>query len=529
MINKTTAIKCDWACDHKVNLPEDNMDFKKSNIWGYRAAFLLSAFCVICLLSALAVSAGNGVIPSESSKNKLNLINNRSDSSSNSSNNYSSRRQLGDQASLPQDEKLFYMYELDEKYWWGWPEPNSDCTKNKYIKSIYANLSGIGPPIAPEDGLFMTWHFSIFSALYNRYKRSKRRTLDPEKASIFIIPYDLALDGYTDRFTCQNRNPLRCTPGHVWDLQQMLKFNKYFHRHKGADHVVLWSLHQYHAYPRTCDGFMMRFCEHCTITCYWMDFTIKDNRFVSIPFPSGYHYWDGIKNLPWDTKLAPQRDHLAVYVGSTLTITPYHTKIRKTMTGQCDKKKNCHWLRIFHSSTDTRFVEFITIYKKAVFCLCPPGDDPGRKAVFDSIVSGCIPVVFHESTIYNQYPWHMSEETALDISVFIPGAQLIAGTLDMMSILSSISPEVIKKKQEAIALLAPKLQYAIPPVTTLENRSDVTPWDPPFKDAAEMALDGMFLRVQNVLKNESTNIPRVFLNATEWEQRYNTVKIQVPK
>ena len=439
------------------------------------------------------------------------------------------RRLDSNQDSLLQDDRLFYMYELEEKYWWAWPEPNSDCSRNKYVKAVYANLSGIGPPIAPEDGLFMTWHFSIFSALYNRYKRSKRRTLDPEKASIFIIPYDLALDGYTDRVTCLNRNPLRCTPGNVWDLQQMLKFNKYFHRHKGADHVVLWSLHQYHAYPRTCDGFMMRFCEHCTITCYWMDYTIKDNRFVSIPFPSAYHFWDGIKNLPWDTKLAPQRSHLAVYVGSTLTITPYHTKIRKTMTGQCDKKRNCHWLKIFHSSTDTRFVEFITIYKKAVFCLCPPGDDPGRKAVFDSIVSGCIPVIFHESTIYNQYPWHITEEIALDISVFIPGAQLINGSLDMMSILSSIGADVIKKKQEAIALLAPKLQYAIPPLETLENRSDITKWDPPFKDAAEMALDGMFLRVRNVLKNESTNIPRVFLNATEWEQRYSTVMIQVPK
>jgi len=440
----------------------------------------------------------------------------------------SSSRKLGSSSTVPVEDHLFYMYELEEKYWWAWPQPESDCTKNKYVKNIYANLSGIGPPISVDDGLFLTWHFSLFSSLYNRYKRSKRRTMDPSKASIFIIPYDLALDGYTERLTCLNKNPLRCNPNHVWELQMMLKKSKYWHRHKGADHVVLWSLHQYHAYPRTCDTFMRKFCEKCTITCYWMDYAIQDNRYVSIPFPSGYHYHDDIKKLPWDTRTAALRDSLAVYIGSTLTITPYHTAIRKTMTAQCDRKKNCHWMRIFHSSTDTRFVDFMTVYKRAIFCLCPPGDDPGRKAVFDAIVSGCIPVVFHESTIYNQYPWHFSEETALDISVFIPGQQLVDGKLNMMKILSEISEDVIKKKQAAIEKLAPKLQYSIPPIATLQNISDVTVWDPPFKDAAEMALDGMLLRVQNVLKNEPTKIPRTLLNATQWKDRYDTVRIQVP-
>ena len=65
-------------------------------------------------------------------------------------------------------------------------------------------LPGIGPPILPDDGLFLTWHFSLFSSLFNRMKRSKRRTYDPEKASLFIIPYDLGLDGYLDAKTCRN-------------------------------------------------------------------------------------------------------------------------------------------------------------------------------------------------------------------------------------------------------------------------------------------------------------------------------------
>ncbi|KAJ1407973.1 hypothetical protein B484DRAFT_403673 [Ochromonadaceae sp. CCMP2298] len=42
-------------------------------------------------------------------------------------------------------------------------------------------------------------------------------------------------------------------------------------------------------------------------------------------------------------------------------------------------------------------------------------------------------------------PWHMTEQQALDISVYILGYQ-------------AISPEVIRKKQEALATLAPKAE-----------------------------------------------------------------------
>jgi hypothetical protein len=256
-------------------------------------------------------------------------------------------------------EQLFYMYDLEEKYWWRWPKNSTDCSKNKYIQHKYGQLSGIGPPIDPDNGLFMTWHFSLFSSLFNRLKRSSRRTRDPEKASLFIIPYDLALDGYTDPETCLNRNPLQCSRGYVNDLQQYLKQSKFFKRHNGADHAVLWSLHQYHALPRgKCDQFINRFCKLCTFTCYWMNYTQIDNRFVSIPFPSGYHWRDGIKNIPWDVQNAPNRNLTAVYIGSTRTITDAHTKIRQAMCRQCAVKNKCHWMKIFHSSTGIKLSQY---------------------------------------------------------------------------------------------------------------------------------------------------------------------------
>ena len=161
----------------------------------------------------------------------------------------------------PHENKLFYMYELDESFWWRWPDPKADCTQNGYLDHPHALLSGddpphtvlliyitckiptiltivtpcsqirrtshtvlliyipckiptiltssphhlfsddpphtepltyiyhtstpltgMGPAIRPDDGLFLTWHFSLFSSLFNRLKRSSRRTRDPTKA-----------------------------------------------------------------------------------------------------------------------------------------------------------------------------------------------------------------------------------------------------------------------------------------------------------------------------------------------------------
>jgi hypothetical protein len=94
--------------------------------------------------------------------------------------------------------------------------------------------------------------------------------------------------------------------------------------------------------------------------------------------------------------------------------------------------------------------------------------------------------------------------------------------------LSKIPAETIRLKQQAIARLAPRIQYAMPPLELLRNRSDQTPWDPPFPDGVEVALDGIFLRTAKALQNASTGIPPRLQTNREWSQEYDVVKIQIP-
>ena len=123
-----------------------------------------------------------------------------------------------------------------------------------------------------------------------------------------------------------------------------------------------------------------------------------------------------------------------------------------------------------------------------------------------------------------------------------------------MGILSEIPLDVIRLKQLALAQVAPRVQYAMPDLTLLSNISDDTIWDPPFPDAAEIALDGFITHIQLVLRNHPnssstytahTNITTAATTATtgsmstsilpprlfekEWSVKYTHVIVQVPQ
>ena len=134
----------------------------------------------------------------------------------------------------------YYIYDLPDKYSWRWPKNSTECGDSGYLSHEHSELSGYGRPLIPDNGLFLTWHFSLFNSVYNRLIRSKRRTYDPENASLFIIPYDLGMDGFINAETCATRRS--CTARLVQGVESMLQKSEYFTRHKGADHVVLWSL-----------------------------------------------------------------------------------------------------------------------------------------------------------------------------------------------------------------------------------------------------------------------------------------------
>ena len=124
--------------------------------------------------------------------------------------------------------------------------------------------------------------------------------------------------------------------------------------------------------------------------------------------------------------------------------------------------------------------------------------------------------------------FNSGEEASLDISVNIPGGLVRTGKLNFMEILNSIPLETIRLKQIAIAKHAPHIQYAMPPPELLKNRSDITPWEPPFKDGVDFTLDGLFIRASHAVNNQSTGIPHRLMTSREWSKEYDVVKVKIP-
>lgn len=85
-------------------------------------------------------------------------------------------------------EELFYIYD--------WPEITSALgTQRSDGEStrFYAN-SGAGVALDESQGIYDTDQYQLFLLMYGRALNDARRTMDPDKATTFFIPYDLATD-----------------------------------------------------------------------------------------------------------------------------------------------------------------------------------------------------------------------------------------------------------------------------------------------------------------------------------------------
>jgi hypothetical protein len=85
----------------------------------------------------------------------------------------------------------FYIYDWPSYLDDVWPPPNATLhAKSGYDHGFYNNR-GAGNAMSPDVGLFQTWQFSLYKNLIARLKTSEFRTKDPNKASAFIVPFDL--------------------------------------------------------------------------------------------------------------------------------------------------------------------------------------------------------------------------------------------------------------------------------------------------------------------------------------------------
>ncbi|KAK8556248.1 hypothetical protein V6N12_002658 [Hibiscus sabdariffa] len=118
------------------------------------------------------------------------------------------------------------------------------------------------------------------------------------------------------------------------------------------------------------------------------------------------------------------------------------------------------------------------------FWLKPPGDSYTRRSIFDSILAGCIPVLFHPGTAYAQYIWHLPKNYT-KYSVYIAVKDLSEWKINLNETLLRIPEDRISALREEVIKLIPRVVYA-----SSRSRSDTV------KDAFDLAVEGILERIE---------------------------------
>ncbi len=171
--------------------------------------------------------------------------------------------------------------------------------------------------------------------------------------------------------------------------------------------------------------FFMEICQNCTsITIETSPtFTAISGRskkyWYAAPYPSSFHWYDGLKALPWRVteETLAKRDLFVLFIGSVKTSNTNSNFLRRTLHTQCTRSDGsatgsgttCTWFTTAHACNGVvNATNQMLLFQRAIFCPAPPGDSITRKSIFDSLVSGCIPVIFAKGSI-NQYLWYFSK------------------------------------------------------------------------------------------------------------------------
>ncbi|GAA6015564.1 hypothetical protein JCM10207_008127 [Rhodosporidiobolus poonsookiae] len=100
---------------------------------------------------------------------------------------------------------------------------------------------------------------------------------------------------------------------------------------------------------------------------------------------------------------------------------------------------------------------------QATFCPQPAGDSPSRRAIYEALLLGCIPVIFRERSYGRLFPSSPDINDMSRYTVYIDENDLINGVgPSLVDRLAAISPVKIRQMQRHIHKIAPKLQWALP-------------------------------------------------------------------
>lgn len=375
-------------------------------------------------------------------------------------------------------EKLFYIYENGL-----WPNISTASLykRDPNERLEHALNGGAGPLVDEPSGEYHTDQYQLFSMIYNRALKDPRRTLDPAKATSFLVPYDFASD-------CAFYKNCAKSNGVCYDfrkcplapqVESLLLESPWYQRKLGEDHVLIvgmnYAMDHYILKPK-CKSLIAGVCSNCTkfaIDDYSymyssdLGITTRGDYWYAIPFPADFHWTKHVvRPFPWENT---DRPILVSYIGSVRSFYGPARRLRQSLAHYCGLHKddcvhNSYGLNGTRHSFKVDGHRPLQLSQKSVFCFQPIGDLMTRKGLFDSILQGCIPVVFDVLTASVMYTWHWEEafwkEVIVEYTLHPVAHRYFDPVVALRTLLQTNASEVARK-QRLIRDRVFQLQYGL--------------------------------------------------------------------
>ena len=498
-INEQNSILVFHANDQKTS--QDKIDLMKTlNFW------YLKDQVDYKIISALPLNTNNSglIVPYVDQAKSVNAhiikFNNKHNKNITATNPISTIAPSNNNVKYNKDDELIdQISKVGKIYIYDWPVNMTDLHPASGIRGMRRRNSGAGPIIDPLSGQFNTYMHNLYPLVYARLLRHPMRTLNPEEAKAYFIPYDISADAYNLAHTeieenilktkinsknknekknvneiVSEKNKHRITKRRkdlkVWEaihlLHSSIWYQKYPHLHFFID-----SSEPFWYEKRIVTEAFYPFCKHCMkltpssiIAPYqnkWAKKIQVDNTFHHIPYTSTWHYYERevstmnggselkLSKWAWSFDINSNRKYLVSFVGIIKKMNKTATSIRRALVNECkvinsmhddligknkkNQKKslqqlqkqqqqqmlnnnmnnddNSYYLSSKSSASPCAinvlsrdswqdFGSEARLYRDSTFCLLPPGDIVSRKAIFDMLLAGCIPVLDYAPNTY---------------------------------------------------------------------------------------------------------------------------------
>ncbi|KAJ4753604.1 Xyloglucan galactosyltransferase KATAMARI1 [Rhynchospora pubera] len=332
---------------------------------------------------------------------------------------------------------------------------------------------GLGQPIPQRPSWYVTSEAMSELLFHARAETHPCRVYDPHIARIFYIPF------YTGQYVSSVKEENNLTRRDATGIELAAYLSKFpsFYRQGGLDHFLIMG-------SRTWEGLrsenltgtdfgtnkILRLPKFSNLTILTVDsdLYVKQPVQMGIPYPSYFHPSTSDEMVSWqETVRHMKRTHLFSYIGG---VRPWSMSadIRSKLLKLCKSSDHCAVIECEKGTVCYEPNKIMDLMTQSHFCLQPSGDSPTRRAVFDSVLAGCIPVFFSKDTAYNQYPWYLPKHPD-DWSVFIEPDHIN----QLEKVLKRIPEKKIKQMREVVIEMIPRVTYVHPNA----SRDEIRFWD----------------------------------------------------